>query len=881
MFSNMDLPQDLQESQVEIEEYAREVNLDFPEVRFVMLDFRQMNQVAAYDGFPSRYPHWRFGMEYDRLSKSYAWGLHRIYEMVINTDPCYAYLLTSNLEIDQRLVMAHVYGHADFFKNNYWFDHTNRQMLDEMANHSTRIRRYIEQFGMDEVESFIDRCLSIENLIDIHAPAIDRPRSRPEQREDEDEDGNQPNRLPSKGYMDTFINPPDYMDSLRQQVKEEKQLEEKFPSNPQKDVLNFLLSYAPLKPWQQDILSMIREENLYFVPQRQTKIMNEGWACAVGDTLVHSDQGLVTLEELVEEKLALQVHDGEAMQAVYDWAKFENEPTVRMTTSYGLALEGSVTHRVRLADGTWRRLDELAVGDEIEIAHTVPQWPSELERIRWEPEPVVEESSLSRLFDERTLKGWDSVFQDQGTTLSFDSDRPQIPDAVNPEMATFLGYLAGKGGQVDHAEPKLSLTACESELTEHFASLAHTLFGLDVTQQPGGSGWQVEIESQSVVDALHTLAITEPSIPTAILRSPKPVVSAFLSAYFDMDGFAGNQGIILNTASDRFAEQIQLLLLNFGIRSQRFQNHLGSWQLQITASSASLFVEEIGFGLERKQATLQDYLESYQAFNPRGFAAETWTDTVVLLEEGVATVYDISVENSHRYAANGLINHNSYWHSNIMTRRALRPHEMIDYADHHSGTLATSPGRINPYKLGIELFKDIEDRWNRGAFGPDYEACKDQKEKAEWDLKLGLGREKIFEVRKIFNDIGFIDTFLTPEFVKEQKMFQYRYNPYIRQYEIESRSFEDIKQQLLLNLTNFGDPYIVITDANYMNRGELYLLHHWEETDLRFDYAQDTLENLQALWQRPVHLETAVADKGNVLLSYDGSRHISKLISEF
>jgi len=112
MFSDMALPQNLYESQLEIEEYAREVNLDFPETRFVMLDFRQMNQVAAYDGFPSRYPHWRFGMEYERLSKSYAWGLHRIYEMVINTDPCYAYLLTSNLEVDQRLVMAHVYGTA-------------------------------------------------------------------------------------------------------------------------------------------------------------------------------------------------------------------------------------------------------------------------------------------------------------------------------------------------------------------------------------------------------------------------------------------------------------------------------------------------------------------------------------------------------------------------------------------------------------------------------------------------------------------------------------------------------------------------------------------------------------------------------------------------
>src|SRR5690554_2623239 len=108
------LPPELQAIEAEILEYALAVGLDFPEVRFVMLDFNQMNQVAAYDGFPIRYPHWRFGMEFERMRKSYAWGLHRIYEMVINTDPCYAYLLTSNLPIDQKLVMAHVYGHADF-----------------------------------------------------------------------------------------------------------------------------------------------------------------------------------------------------------------------------------------------------------------------------------------------------------------------------------------------------------------------------------------------------------------------------------------------------------------------------------------------------------------------------------------------------------------------------------------------------------------------------------------------------------------------------------------------------------------------------------------------------------------------------------------------
>ncbi len=124
------LPRDLEEIRQEVEGYARNEGLDYPEVRFVMLDFNQMNQVAAYDGFPSRYPHWRFGMECERLRKSYAWGLHRIYEMVVNTDPCYAYLLVSNLPIDQKLVMAHVYGHADFFKNNYWFAHTNRRMME-------------------------------------------------------------------------------------------------------------------------------------------------------------------------------------------------------------------------------------------------------------------------------------------------------------------------------------------------------------------------------------------------------------------------------------------------------------------------------------------------------------------------------------------------------------------------------------------------------------------------------------------------------------------------------------------------------------------------------------------------------------------------------
>ena len=108
----------------------------------------------------------------------------------------------------------------------------------------------------------------------------------------------------------------------------------------------------------------------------------------------------------------------------------------------------------------------------------------------------------------------------------------------------------------------------------------------------------------------------------------------------------------------------------------------------------------------------------------------------------------------------------------MMTQKVLQPSEVIDYADHHSGTMATQRGRINPYKLGIELLRDIEHRWNTGKFGKEYDDCDDLEKRRNWDKQLGLGRQKIFEVRRVHNDITFIDTFLTPEFcVRAQDVF--------------------------------------------------------------------------------------------------------------
>src|SRR6266851_3769275 len=325
---NTNLPPDLRALKAEIEEHARSYGLDFYETIFEVVDADDLNEIASYGGFPTRYPHWSFGMAYEELKKSYDYGLSKIYEMVINNDPVYAYLMRCNHTVDQKLVMAHVYGHADFFKNNAFFSHTSRKMMDEMANHGARIRRYVEKHGEDEVETFVDRCMSIDDLIDIHSTAIRRREEvsrydfSPEENEGEDV---RATRFKSKGYMDAYINP---RDVLKAEEDERKRLKEQtsrnFPEQMEKDALLFLIEHAPLKSWQRDVLEIVRDEAYYFAPQGQTKVMNEGWACVHANTLVYTEQGLVRMGEIVERRLPVRVSDGDAYRRVVDWAKFEN-----------------------------------------------------------------------------------------------------------------------------------------------------------------------------------------------------------------------------------------------------------------------------------------------------------------------------------------------------------------------------------------------------------------------------------------------------------------------------------------------------------------------------------------------------------------------------
>jgi stage V sporulation protein R len=232
---------DLRDAQQTIEAFAKDYGLDFFPTFFEVLDYRQMNEVASYGGFPVRYPHWRFGMEYEQLAKSAEYGLSRIYEMVINNTPSIAYLLEGNSMVDQKLVMSHVYAHVDFFKNNFTFSATNqgtdsrtgqpiRKWIDTMANHGSIVRRWANRVGIDKIEEFIDTCLSLENLIDTRKPYAPKDKSNTERERDKEDpygkDREKDEEVPllrvDRDYMQSYINPDKFVEKQRQKLATEK-----------------------------------------------------------------------------------------------------------------------------------------------------------------------------------------------------------------------------------------------------------------------------------------------------------------------------------------------------------------------------------------------------------------------------------------------------------------------------------------------------------------------------------------------------------------------------------------------------------------------------------------------------------------------------------
>ncbi|WP_416654802.1 SpoVR family protein [Bacillus amyloliquefaciens] len=254
----------LQRAIEEITDIAKGFGLDFYPMRYEICPAEIIYTFGAY-GMPTRFSHWSFGKQFHKMKLHYDLGLSKIYELVINSNPCYAFLLDSNSLIQNKLIVAHVLAHCDFFKNNCRFQNTNRDMVESMAATAERIKHYERIHGIKEVESFLDAILAIQEHID---PSLVRPKllwSIDDDEEDEEETASSP-------YDDLWD-----MDKPKQ-VKKKKR-KKPFPPRPEKDILLFIEEHSrELEPWQRDILTMMREEMLYFWPQLETKIMNEGWA---------------------------------------------------------------------------------------------------------------------------------------------------------------------------------------------------------------------------------------------------------------------------------------------------------------------------------------------------------------------------------------------------------------------------------------------------------------------------------------------------------------------------------------------------------------------------------------------------------------------------
>jgi stage V sporulation protein R len=278
-------------------EEARKFGLDPFPTHFELVPASIMYEFASY-GLPGRFSHWTYGKAYYRQKMQYDFGLSKIYEMVVNTNPSYAFLMEMNNLLQNTFVAAHVFGHTDFFKNNAYFQHTSRRMIDKVSIHAERIAKYEFDYGREEVERFLDAALAIQEHVDYNLLL----RS--------DESAKDEKLVESRSEYDDLWG----LDKKAQKAEEERDKRPgkppRFPEKPEKDLLLFLMQHAPhLQPWQREIIEIVRNEMLYFIPQYQTKTINEGWASLWHSRIMRElgSRGIISDSEVID---FAQLHSG-------------------------------------------------------------------------------------------------------------------------------------------------------------------------------------------------------------------------------------------------------------------------------------------------------------------------------------------------------------------------------------------------------------------------------------------------------------------------------------------------------------------------------------------------------------------------------------------
>ncbi len=300
----------LQRYDQEIGRIAAGFNLDTYPNQIEIISSEQMMDAYSMIGMPVNYNHWSFGKKFLHTEKNYKRGnMGLAYEIVINSNPCIAYLMEENTATMQALVIAHAcYGHNSFFKNNYLFKTwTNADaIVDYLLFAKNYISQCEERYGDKEVERTLDACHALMNH------GVDRYQ-RPQKLSLGEERERQENRA---AYLQSQIN--DLWRTIPIDTRKKEKTVARFPAEPEENILYFLEKHSPLlEPWQREVVRIVRKIGQYFYPQRQTQVMNEGWACFWHYTILNSmyDEGLVSDQFMIE---FLQSHTNVIYQPEFD-----------------------------------------------------------------------------------------------------------------------------------------------------------------------------------------------------------------------------------------------------------------------------------------------------------------------------------------------------------------------------------------------------------------------------------------------------------------------------------------------------------------------------------------------------------------------------------
>ncbi|MGD8644521.1 MAG: SpoVR family protein [Chromatiales bacterium] len=295
----------------EIARIAADFGLDTYPNQIEVISAEQMMDAYSSIGMPVGYSHWSYGKQFLNVEQGYKRGhMGLAYEIVINSNPCIAYLMEENTMLMQALVIAHAaYGHNSFFKGNYLFQTwTNADaIIDYLLFAKGYIAKCEERHGEEAVEQILDSCHALMNY------GVDRYK-RPSRLSARKEEFRQRER---EAYLQSQVN--DLWRTIPIKASaEEAQAEERFPPEPQENLLYFIEKNAPLlEPWQREVVRIVRKIAQYFYPQRQTQVMNEGWATFWHYTIINRmyDEGLIPDGYMIE---FMQAHTNVVFQPAYN-----------------------------------------------------------------------------------------------------------------------------------------------------------------------------------------------------------------------------------------------------------------------------------------------------------------------------------------------------------------------------------------------------------------------------------------------------------------------------------------------------------------------------------------------------------------------------------